>query len=101
MSVLIATSWYPSSSLYSGWLAMVAVVSALACAVASLRRVRMAVVGQLLVIIGAPILFITILSAEAGMLVLKDGREFGFPIWARAYPNAGDFLATYVALAGC
>ena len=32
------------------------------------------------------------------MFVLKDGREFGFPLWARAYPNASDFLATYIAL---
>ena len=32
------------------------------------------------------------------MFVLKDGREFGFPLWARAYPNASDFFATYIAL---
>lgn len=98
MSVTIATSWYPSSSLYSGWLAMVIAISALGCFLASLHRVRLATLGQLLVIIGAPILFITVLFTEAGMFVLKDGREFGFPIWARAYPNASDFLATYAAL---
>jgi hypothetical protein len=39
-----------------------------------------------------------VLFSEAGMFVLKDGREFGFPIWARAYPNAADFFATYIAL---
>jgi uncharacterized protein YjeT (DUF2065 family) len=98
MSVLIATSWYPSSSLYSGWLAMAAVISALACSIASLPKLRLAVVGQLLVIVGAPVLFITVLFSELAMFVLKDGREFGFPLWARAYPNAADFLATYVAL---
>jgi hypothetical protein len=98
MSVLIATSWYPSASLYSGWLAMVAAISAAACFVASLRQVRLAVLGQALVIIGAPLLFITVLFSELGMFVLKDGREFGFPLWARAYPNASDFLATYIAL---
>ena len=32
------------------------------------------------------------------MLILKDGNNYGFPIWARAYPNASDFLATYLAL---
>jgi hypothetical protein len=98
MSVLIATSWYPSSSLYSGWLAMVAVISAVACFVASLRRFRLAVLGQALVVVGALILFITVLFSECGMFLLKDGRDFGFPIWARAYPNASDFLATYIAL---
>jgi hypothetical protein len=98
MSVLIATSWYPSSSLYSGWLAMVAVISAAACFVASLRQFRLAVLGQALVVVGALILFITVLFSECGMFLLKDGRDFGFPIWARAYPNASDFLATYIAL---
>jgi len=48
--------------------------------------------------VGAPILFVTVLFSEAGLMVLKDGREFGFPIWARAYPHASDFLATYIAL---
>lgn len=98
MSVLIATSWYPSSSLYSGWLAMVAVISALACYLASFRRLHLATVGQLFVIVGTPILFITVLFSEAGMFILRDGREFGFPIGAWTYPNACDFLATYIAL---
>jgi hypothetical protein len=98
MSVILATTWSPSFSLYSGWLAMVAVISASACFVASLPQIRLAVLGQLLVIVGAPILFITVLFSEAGMFVLKDGRDLGFPIWARAYPNASDFLATYIAL---
>ena len=98
MSIILATTWSPSFSLYSGWLAVVAIISASACFVASLRQIRLAVPGQLLMIVGAPILFITVLFSEAGMFVLKDGREFGFPIWARAYPNASDFLATYIAL---
>lgn len=98
MGIFIATSWYPSSSLYSDWLAMVAVVSALSCSVASLQRLRMAVLGQLLVVFGGPLLFIAVLSSELGMFVLKDGRQYGFPLWARAYPNASDFLATYIAL---
>ena len=98
MSAIIATTWYPSFSLYSGWLAMVALVSALACSLASLRKVRVTAIGQMLVIVGAPILFVTVLFSEAGMFVLKDGRDFGFPIWARAYPNAADFFATYIPL---
>jgi len=98
MSVLLATNWYPSSNLYSGWLAIVAVISALACSIASLRRLHLTVVGQLLVIVGAPVLFITVLFSELGMFVLRDGREFGFPLWVRAYGNAADFLATYIAL---
>jgi len=36
--------------------------------------------GQVLVMVGAPILFVTVLFSEAGLMVLKDGREFGFPI---------------------
>src|SRR5882672_2403754 len=98
MSVLIATSWYPSSSPYSGWLVMVTFISSVACFIASLRQVRLGVLGQLLMIVGAPLLFVTVLFSEAGMFVLKDGREFGFPLWARAYPNASDFFATYIAL---
>lgn len=77
---------------------MVAVISALACSIASLRRLHLAVVGQFLMIVGAPVLFMTVLFSEMGMFVLKDGSEFGFPLWARAYPNASDFLATYIAL---
>src|SRR4026207_532850 len=87
MSAIIATTWYPSSSLCSGWLAMVACISAAACFVASLRPIRLAALGQWLMIVGAPVLFVTVLFSEAGMFVLKDGREFGFPLWARAYPN--------------
>ena len=98
MSIVIATIWYPSSGFYSNWLATVAVFSAPACFVASLRWIRTTVFGQLLMIIGAPVFFITVLFSGAGMFVLKDGREFGFPIWARAYPNTSDFLATYIAL---
>ncbi len=43
-------------------------------------------------------MFLTVLLSGLGMFVLKDGTEFGFPLWARAYPNASDFLATYIAL---
>ena len=98
MSVLIATSWYPSSNLFSGWLAMVAVISALACSIASLPRLHQAVVGQWLLIVGAPLLFVAVLVPEFGMFVMRDGKEFGFPLWVRAYGNAADFLATYIAL---
>ncbi|HEV2666249.1 MAG TPA: hypothetical protein VG324_15125 [Blastocatellia bacterium] len=98
MSVLIATLWQPSSSFYSGWLAMVTLVSAMACSIASLRKIHASAIGQLLEIVGAPILFVTVLFLEGGMFVLRDGRDFGFPIWIRSFPNASDFLATYVAL---
>jgi hypothetical protein len=77
---------------------MVTVISALACSIASLRRLRPAPIGQLLVIVGAPVLFFTVLLSEFGMFVLKDGKDFGFPLWARGYPGAADFLATYIAL---
>src|SRR6476469_6948441 len=98
MSIIIATTWSPSLGLFSGWLAMVAVISTVACLIASLRRIHLAAIDQLLVIVGAPVLFITVLFSELGMFVLKDGREFGFPIWASGYSNPSDFLATYIAL---
>jgi hypothetical protein len=77
---------------------MVVVISTLACSIASLPRLHRSAVGQWVVIVGAPLLFITVLSAEFGMFVFRDGREFGFPLWVRAHGNAADFLATYIAL---
>lgn len=78
MNVIIATSRHSSSSFYADWLAIVTAIPTLACFMAFLRRVQSAV-----------------LVTEAGMFVFKDGREFGFPIGEGAYPNAGDFPATY------
>ena len=80
VSAILATVWDPLPSLYSGWLAAATVVSALACCVASLRQIRSVLLGQVLVMVGAPILFVTVLFSEAGLMVLKDGREFGFSI---------------------
>ena len=50
-------------------------------------------------IVGAPILFVTVLFSEGGMLILNDGRDFGFPPLIRgACPNESDYLTTYIAL---
>jgi hypothetical protein len=50
-------------------------------------------------IFGAPILFITVLFSEGGMLILRDGSDFGFPTLIRgARPNESDHLTTYIAL---
>ena len=50
-------------------------------------------------IVGAPILFITVLFSEGGMLILNDGRDFGFPtLICGACPNQSDYLTTYIAL---
>ena len=99
MITVFATSWEPSTDLLSAWVLLVAIIVTLAVAATSIRPVLQSVFGECLAILGAPLLFVTVLFSEAGMLILKDGKDYGFPIWARAYPDASDFLATYLALA--
>ena len=77
---------------------MTLLLSIAVCFIATRATVRDSILGGLLMIVGAPIFFIIVLFSEGGMLILKDGRDFGFPIWMRAHPGASDFLTTYIAL---
>lgn len=93
-----AAIWYPSSDFYSDWMVMVLMASIAVCFIATRPAVRDSMLGEGLMIAGAPVLFITVLFSSGGMLILRDGKDFGIPIWMRAYPNASDFLASYIAL---
>ena len=94
----IASIWSSLSNFYSDWMVMILLLSIAVCFIATRPQVRDSIPGEALMIVGAPILFITVLFSEGGMLILNDGRDFGFPIWIRANPNESDYLTTYIAL---
>lgn len=98
MTFNISSIWYPSSDFYSEWAVTISLISVAACYLASLSAVRSSILGGVIMVFGVPILFATVLFSEGGMLILKDSKEFGFPVLMRAYPMASDFLATYIAL---
>ena len=78
---------------------MILLLSITVCFIATRPQVRDSVPGEALMIVGAPILFVTVLFSEGGMLILNDGRDFGFPTLIRgARPNETDYLTTYIAL---
>jgi hypothetical protein len=97
--MMIASLWYPSSNYYSNPMAMVFLLSVAVCYIATRPAVRDSVLGEALIIIGAPVLFFTaVVLSEGGMLIFKDGGDFGFPMLIRSYPGASDFIAAYIAL---
>ena len=77
---------------------MILITSIGVCFIASRPNVRTSTLGGLLIIIGAPVLFIVVLFSEGGMLLANEGDEVGLPVLMRAYPMASDFLTTYIAL---
>ena len=51
-----------------------------------------------MVILGAPFLsWLTYFFWGANFL-LKDGRQYGLPIYIRSFPSAADFLSTYLII---
>jgi hypothetical protein len=95
----ITSIWSRLSNFYSVWMVMILLLSIIVCIIATRPQVRDSVPGAALMIIGAPIFFITVLFSEWGMLIIKDGRDFGFPTLIRgACPNESDYLTTYIAL---
>ena len=90
---MFATVWYPLLDI-----ALIAGLCGLACWIVSLEKFRCTSIGQWSVVIALPILLTMFLLPLGAMVVFKDGRDFGFPIYVRGYRNATEFEGSYITL---
>ena len=84
MGIKIATTWYPSSDIYSVLVLMVSVVSVALCFVVTLPKVRATVFGKALMLVSGPILFVSVFFCALGS--------------SPSFPGASDLLATHIAI---
>ena len=84
MDIKLATAWYPSSDIFSMLVLMVSVISVALCFVVTLPKVRATVFGKVLMLMGGPILFVSVFFCA-----LCNSPSF---------PGASDLLAAHIAI---
>lgn len=98
MKALLATTWDPAPTLATSQTCGLLVSMAVLIAVQPWMRTKAKRAADWMVIVGIPFVLWLAYFFWGANFFLKDGRQYGFPIYIRSFPSADDFLATYMLL---